>query len=197
MATQIVMDHTGDTRHQFDPADAAAVAKAEARFKKLTGAGFTAAKRLGEGKSEVKALALLGAWLSPTQAEQYNSYKHFEVIGSDTGTRYRIRHGRTMNVDELDSVGNRVCEWCFLPEGKLAAGDVMLAQKIALETFESQALAVANRSIGLALSHVLRVAFGILKAETGKKTLKAAIVACVNLRLLRRPYSRWHRFQST
>jgi hypothetical protein len=53
MATQIVMDHTGDMRHQFDPADAAAVAKAEARFKKLTGEGFTAAKRLGEGKSEI------------------------------------------------------------------------------------------------------------------------------------------------
>jgi hypothetical protein len=48
MATQIVMDHTGDSRHQFDPADAASVAKAEARFKKLTGAGFTAAKRLGD-----------------------------------------------------------------------------------------------------------------------------------------------------
>jgi hypothetical protein len=53
MATQIVMDHTGDSRHQFDPADAAAVAKAEARFKKLTGAGFTAAMRLGDGKSKV------------------------------------------------------------------------------------------------------------------------------------------------
>ena len=53
MATQIVMDHTGDTRHQFDPADAAAVAEAEARFKMLTGAGFTAAKRLNGGKSEV------------------------------------------------------------------------------------------------------------------------------------------------
>jgi hypothetical protein len=52
MATQIVMDHTGDTRHQFDPADAAAVAKAEGRFKELTGYGFTAAKRL-DGKSEV------------------------------------------------------------------------------------------------------------------------------------------------
>jgi hypothetical protein len=37
MATQIVMDHTGDTRHQFDPTDA----------------GFTAAKRVGDGKSEV------------------------------------------------------------------------------------------------------------------------------------------------
>jgi hypothetical protein len=53
MATQIVMDHTGDTRHQFDPADVRAVAEAERRFKELTGAGFTAAKRLGEGKSEV------------------------------------------------------------------------------------------------------------------------------------------------
>jgi hypothetical protein len=53
MATQIIMDHTGDSRHQFNPTDAAAVAEAEARFKKLTGAGFIAAKRLGEGKSEV------------------------------------------------------------------------------------------------------------------------------------------------
>ena len=53
MATQIVMDHTGDTRHQFDPADAAAVAEAERRFDELTGHGFTAAKRLDDGKSEV------------------------------------------------------------------------------------------------------------------------------------------------
>jgi hypothetical protein len=53
MATQIVTDHTGDTRHQFDPADAAAVADAERRFKELTGYGFTAAKRFDGGKSEV------------------------------------------------------------------------------------------------------------------------------------------------
>ena len=53
MAIQVVMDHTGDTRHQFDPADAAAVAEAEKRFMELTGAGFIAAKRLGQGKSEI------------------------------------------------------------------------------------------------------------------------------------------------
>ena len=53
MERQIVMDPTGDSRHEFDPADAVAVAEAEKRFKELTGAGFTAAKRLGEGKSEV------------------------------------------------------------------------------------------------------------------------------------------------
>jgi hypothetical protein len=51
MAVQIVMDHTGDTRHHFDPADARAVSEAEARFMELIGAGFTAAKRVGDGKS--------------------------------------------------------------------------------------------------------------------------------------------------
>lgn len=53
MAAQIVMDHTGDTRHEFDPKDAAAIAAAEARFKELTGLGFTAATRTGPGKAEL------------------------------------------------------------------------------------------------------------------------------------------------
>jgi hypothetical protein len=53
MATQIVMDHSGDARHQFNPADVSAVAEAERRFKELTGSGFTASKRLDDGRSEV------------------------------------------------------------------------------------------------------------------------------------------------
>jgi hypothetical protein len=53
MATQIVMDHTGDSRHEFDPADAKALAKAEQRFKELTGAGFTAAVRTATGDPAV------------------------------------------------------------------------------------------------------------------------------------------------
>jgi hypothetical protein len=83
---------------------------------------MAAEPRLAAPPAEHKALALLGAWLSPTQAEQYKSYKHFEVIGSDTGTRYRIRHGRMMNIDQLDSAGNKVCEWCFAPKGNLVPG---------------------------------------------------------------------------
>ena len=51
MATQIVMDQTGDSRHQFDPRDAEEVAEAERRFKGLTGAGFTAAARTATGES--------------------------------------------------------------------------------------------------------------------------------------------------
>ena len=53
MARQIVMDVTGDTRHEFDPADASAVAEASARFNQLTDAGFTAAVRRGQGSSEL------------------------------------------------------------------------------------------------------------------------------------------------
>src|SRR6266545_8392559 len=53
MATQIVMDRTGDTRHTFDIHDRAEVEKAERRFKELTGAGFTAAVRSGPGEQRV------------------------------------------------------------------------------------------------------------------------------------------------
>ena len=50
MPKQVVMNHNGDTRHYFDANDAAALAKAEERFKKLTGKGFTAAVRTGPGE---------------------------------------------------------------------------------------------------------------------------------------------------
>ena len=53
MATQIVMDLNGDSRHQFDPEDAEALAKAERRFKELTGAGFIASTRTTAGDSRL------------------------------------------------------------------------------------------------------------------------------------------------
>jgi hypothetical protein len=51
MATQIVMDHTGDRRHQFDPQNASELVEAEKRFKQLTGKGFTAATRTTAGET--------------------------------------------------------------------------------------------------------------------------------------------------
>jgi hypothetical protein len=53
MRTLIVMDATGDTRHHFDPTDPTAVAQAERRFLELKQAGFIAAKRTGNGTSEL------------------------------------------------------------------------------------------------------------------------------------------------
>ena len=54
MATQIVMDRTGDTRHNFDAKKADALLQAEERFRELTGAGFTAAVRTASGEAVVK-----------------------------------------------------------------------------------------------------------------------------------------------
>jgi hypothetical protein len=51
MATQLIMDQTGDSRHQFDPQDAVQLAKAEKRFKDLTSRGFTAATRGASGEA--------------------------------------------------------------------------------------------------------------------------------------------------
>jgi len=53
MATHIVMDQTGDTRHWFDPNDTEALSKAEKRFKSLTTVGYTAAVRDAAGKATV------------------------------------------------------------------------------------------------------------------------------------------------
>jgi hypothetical protein len=53
MHTLIIMDHTGDSRHQFDPNDSVEVLDAERRFRELNMAGFAAAKRTANGMSEV------------------------------------------------------------------------------------------------------------------------------------------------
>ena len=98
-------------------------------------------------ETEARALTLLKEWLSPEQRACYERFRYFEVVGSHTGTRYRIHHGTQTNVEELSHTGQRVCKWCFVPEGNLVVGDVMLAQKIALETNERDALSVARRSL--------------------------------------------------
>jgi hypothetical protein len=53
MATQIVMNYSGDTRHNFDAKDVRAVLKAEDRFKELIRVGFTAAVRTPSGEVAV------------------------------------------------------------------------------------------------------------------------------------------------
>jgi hypothetical protein len=42
MHSHIIMDRNGDTRHQFDATSAVALARAEKRFRELTGKGFRA-----------------------------------------------------------------------------------------------------------------------------------------------------------
>src|SRR4051794_12273176 len=99
--------------------------------------------RLNE--AEMRGLRLLREWLSPEQLAQYDARNYFDVTGCHSGKRYRIRHGTATNVYELDSAGRPRVGWCFIPKDRLVPGDVMLAQKIALETDESAALRVAKK----------------------------------------------------
>jgi hypothetical protein len=94
---------------------------------------------------EERALRLLQENLSPAQRSQYQQHQYFDVVGGTSGKRYRIRDGLSMNVEELRKDGSLACRWCFSPRGRLAMGDVMLAQKLALELYECEALGVANR----------------------------------------------------
>jgi hypothetical protein len=103
-----------------------------------------------------RSFRLLMLNLSAAQRKQWTRYNYFDVIGGDTGTCYRIRQGRMLNVTELNGSGGSARLLCFEPVGRLPVGDVMLSQKIALELFESDALAVANASLTWDLTTAMR-----------------------------------------
>jgi hypothetical protein len=97
-------------------------------------------------QAEEKGLVLLNSWFTTEQAAQWTARREFDVVGSKTGTRYRITtKPGGMNVHELDGTGRTVMRWCFGPADLSVSGDILLAQKIALETMEDQARAIANR----------------------------------------------------
>jgi hypothetical protein len=94
-------------------------------------------------EAQERSLQLLTANLTAAQREQYRIGQYFDVTGGTSGKRYRVRH--RVNIEQLDESGRRVCGWCFLPKVRLAAGDIMLAQKVALELYELEALQVAHK----------------------------------------------------
>ena len=119
------------------------------RLRRLRAACWQLARALREwylrpSTRELRGLKLLREWLSREQLAQYDAHKYFDVIGCHTGRRYRIHHGNGANVVELNDAALPRTGWCFVPNDHLVAGDVMLAQKIALETDEWGALAAAN-----------------------------------------------------
>ena len=99
----------------------------------------------GDSSAYERGIKLLLENLSPEQRREFVTLGYFHVQGGTTGNVYRICRGRQMNVHQLDSRSRRNCIWCFYPAGGLVDGDVMLAQKLALELFEEEALASANR----------------------------------------------------
>jgi hypothetical protein len=97
--------------------------------------------------ADKRSVELLKAWLSPDQLERFNQDGKFAVVGSKSKNKYWITDGGTShNVVRINPKTNRSAErLCFVPVDASARGDVMLAQKIMLETDEPQALKIANR----------------------------------------------------
>jgi hypothetical protein len=136
----------------------------------ISAAGQRAEPTCDEGRSSAEiAWQLLVDHLSPEQRREMDVKLGFTVMGGKTGVRYVIAQGRISNVHVLNKQGHVIAKLCFGPAAsqdrdfreELPDGDIMLAQKIALEDaeLEPQALRVAN----IRFSHSLR-AYPELKA---------------------------------
>lgn len=95
-------------------------------------------------KSE-RARQLLEEWLSPGQLKQYRKHGAFYVRGS-LGGHYIVEARDNFGVRQFDVTGKFICSLCFVPAQPFIMGDVLLAQKILLETDERRAQHIANRS---------------------------------------------------
>lgn len=101
--------------------------------------------RLEKEAAQKKAEELLRETLEKEQLEQFNKTKWFFVI-SQSGVRYRIRHGWIGNIDELNELDQVVAEYCIHPVLRVPVEDSMLVQKLMLEDDEQRLLQIANKT---------------------------------------------------
>lgn len=92
----------------------------------------------------LKADKLLESVLSSVQRDQLKKLGGF-VLRGQSGQLYRIRMGRSANVDVLDAQGNVVDRLCAHPAMNVPDQDTMVAQKVMLECDEAVFLRMANR----------------------------------------------------
>jgi hypothetical protein len=89
-----------------------------------------------------KARLLLEKALTPEQRRDLLARRCFYVKGKRF--TYCIREGHAANVDALDSTGGVISRFCAHPVGRLPVYDVMLAQKLWIETDENMFLKKAT-----------------------------------------------------
>lgn len=97
-------------------------------------------------EAERRSFELLREWLSPSQKQEYDLTKSFTVKGNHTGRRYRITAIPSYGINELSASGRIMMQLCLVPKSSVAlfVGDIMLAQKIMLETDECYTRTIAN-----------------------------------------------------
>lgn len=92
---------------------------------------------LRELEAERTAKRILWDSLSDMQRQEFSEGLTFTVIGGVTGRKYTINFGAVSNVQS----GER--RYCAIPKGKLPMGDILLAQKLAIEANEELYLRTA------------------------------------------------------
>jgi hypothetical protein len=98
------------------------------------------------GAAYDRSLRLLVRCLSKAQRDEFERSRSFTVRGR-SGQPYRITYGTTSNVEVVTRSGKVVSRLCAGPTG-LPTPAVMLAQKLMLETAESEFLRIAAQGPG-------------------------------------------------
>jgi hypothetical protein len=96
---------------------------------------------LPDQAAEARARMLLERALTPEQRRDLLAKRYFYVKGRKFN--YRIREGQSGNVDALDTSGCVISRYCARPLGRVPVYDVMLAQKLWIETDENMFLKTA------------------------------------------------------
>ena len=73
-------------------------------------------------KTVVKLAAVAFCETGCRPSAQFDGKGYFEVIGCDSGKRYRIHYRNSINVLEIDDAGRAKVGWCFVPNGQLVPG---------------------------------------------------------------------------
>jgi hypothetical protein len=94
-------------------------------------------------EAEGKARALLESVLNPDELTAFKRDGHLIVHGR-SGRRYRLRQGRVANIDVIHRDGRILHRLCAHPDRTMPALDIMLAQKLWLETDEHEFVSRAN-----------------------------------------------------
>lgn len=102
-----------------------------------------AARQAERDKAIETARRLLMENLTPEQLEQFKRDQSFVVVGRNH-RRFRIREGRSANVDVINPDGRISHRLCAHPQEQVPDFDTMLAQKLMLEHDDEHFMRLAN-----------------------------------------------------
>jgi hypothetical protein len=103
--------------------------------------------REAQAKREAASKRAEALLLSHLSEEQEKAWKEERAIfvTSQSGKRFKIKHGRAHNIFELDDKGLAIREYCVHVQPSCPDADNVLAQKLMLEHREDELMRIANK----------------------------------------------------